>query len=165
MALGSFLSGLFHAKTKRSPSVGEAQFKPTVKDAGAIVAAYGKVLSDDQKGSLIQDEAQLPYAKEQIKAAVRVLLRITEEPKMREHLRTGYVALSSYQPLTTNQRQALSQWDSTVGHVGHASSADLRKMAQAITESGGVVQNLQEVVATEMEDLLLEFDAEARPFQ
>jgi len=160
MTMGSFLSSLFHKETKRGPE-SEPQLKQAVERAATIVAEYGEVLSDNRQRGLVQDEKRLPSSKEQIKAAVRVLLRVTKDPAMREHLKTGYVALSWYQPLTAVQKHALGQWDSTVGHEGSVGDSDLQKMAQAITESGEVVQNLHRMVAAEMDTLLLEFNAEA----
>jgi hypothetical protein len=160
MAISEIFQGIFHARSKRPAEVNEAQTKQGIERAATILAAYGKVLSEDKDGGLIADIKRLPNSKEEIKAAVRILLKVTIDPAMREHLRTGYIALSAYQPLTPNQKQAIRQWDSTVGNAKPMSNSDLQKMAQLIVESGDVVSPLQKIVAAEMDTLLQELDAE-----
>jgi len=63
-----------------------------------IVQAYGKVMetSPPAPGS-IADATKLPYTKKQIKDALIVALRNTDDPLMKEQLKVGYIMLADWQ--------------------------------------------------------------------
>jgi len=71
-----------------------------------------------------------------------------------------YVALGAYLPLTSTQKQALRQWESTIGKTNSVNDSELLAMAQSIVESGDVVLALQKTAAAEMDMLRQEFDVE-----
>src|SRR5947208_2667931 len=90
MAISSIF-GLFRARTKPLTEISEAKIKQGIERAAAVLAAYGKVLSEDKDSGLIGDIKRLPNSKEEIKAAIKVLLKVATDPAMHAHLRNGYI--------------------------------------------------------------------------
>ena len=160
MVIGSFIKSIFQSPRRSVVEDDNAQFKPAVLRAIAIIGVYGNVLVEDEKSGLVRDIKRLPNSKEQIKAAISVLLKVTTDPVMRNHLKTGWTALSAYQPLTPNQKLALEMWDAAISDGPSTEKSRLQKQADLIARSGDVVIPLQKIVADEMEALLQEFNAE-----
>jgi hypothetical protein len=61
-----------------------------------LIHRYGAVLMDESKG-IIRDTAELPAAKDEIKAALIEALGLELDHQTREHLKTGYITLGSFQ--------------------------------------------------------------------
>jgi hypothetical protein len=118
-----------------------------------IVNAYGAIMK--QGDSLIRDTAELPYPKRTIKRALIRALDLVSEPEMRNHLRTGYLALSEFQPLTLEEKDALAQWNEAVAGegAGKRSAPEVLVAARAISGAGALVKRLQEKIADEAQAL------------
>lgn len=67
-------------------------------EAREIVGTYGDLLGSGPVPGTVADTTELPYPKDTIKKAILVLLRETKDQSMREHLKSGYVALADWQP-------------------------------------------------------------------
>ena len=63
-----------------------------------IVQAYGKVLEESQIGlGIVADIKELPFSKEQIKKAIIFAINNTDDVKMKEQLKVGYISLADWQ--------------------------------------------------------------------
>lgn len=63
-----------------------------------VVADFGEVLAvrAPVPGS-VADVDELPYPKDQIKLAILITLKVTNDPELREHLKFAYVSLADWQ--------------------------------------------------------------------
>jgi hypothetical protein len=124
-----------------------------------IVNAYGAIMK--QGDSLIRNTAELPYPKRTIKRALMRALQLVSEPEMRTHLKTGYLALSEFQPLTLEEKDALAQWNEMVAGAGAGkrSAPEALVAARAISDAGALVKKLQEKIADEAQVLRKELRA------
>lgn len=131
----------------------------SVQSVQTIVNAYGAIMKQGQ--SLIRDTAELPYPKRTIKRALMRAMQLVSESEMRSHLRTGYLALSEFQPLTPEEKDALAQWDDAVAEAGTEtrSAPEALFAARAISDAGALVKRLQEKVAGEAQALRKELRA------
>lgn len=75
----------------------KARAEMTVARARAIVSAYGAILEKGPVPGTVADASELPFPKETIKRALILLLRKTEDPTLREQLKSGYTFLAEWQ--------------------------------------------------------------------
>jgi hypothetical protein len=70
----------------------------SLEQATEIVWAYGGVLenSTPAPGS-VADASRLPYSKPKIKQALIVMLRSSENPRIKEYLKSAYLSLADWQ--------------------------------------------------------------------
>ena len=76
---------------------GKVKPEMTVAHAELIVAAYGAILGSGPVPGAVADVSELPFPKEIIKQAVLLLLRTKGDPKLREHLKSGFIMLADWQ--------------------------------------------------------------------
>jgi hypothetical protein len=95
---------------RRAPVAGDLRFDHSLE----VVAAYGTALGDTSAGGAIADARELPYSKDAIKHALRVLLRATRDAVARESLRIGYVRLADWQSADDPSHEPI--------HFGHATT-------------------------------------------
>ena len=78
------------------------------EDAVKIIQEYGNVLENNSPmlGS-VADVCKLPYKKEHIKQALIIGLHETNNEKMKEILKVGYIELSNWQENVGNEDQGL----------------------------------------------------------
>ena len=82
---------------KTQASSGEPQM--TVSQAWDIVSPYGEFMEKSPvTPGTVADVNELPFPKELIKQAVRILLVETRDSNMRKALKVGYCDLAKYQP-------------------------------------------------------------------
>jgi hypothetical protein len=124
-----------------------------------IINAYGAIMK--RGTSLIRDTAELPYPKRTIKRALLRALQLVSEPEMRAHLRTGFLALSEFQPLTADEKEALERWNEAVegAGAGERSAPEVLVAARAIADAAALVTSLQERIADEAQTLRKELRA------
>lgn len=73
-----------------------------------VVQTYGATLQDATKG-VIRDVSELPYPKEVIKSVLQHFIKMGQEDKqMLEAWKIGYLSLADFQPLTEEERDAVS---------------------------------------------------------
>lgn len=75
----------------------DQQLIAAVVAARKVMADFGEVIENDKGGSAIKDEVQLPYSKEIIFSAIRIVLRIEENKDMAGATEVCAFALSFYQ--------------------------------------------------------------------
>lgn len=72
--------------------------KPNENNFFKIVQAYGKVLEESQIGlGIVADVKELPFSKEQIKKAIVLAIKNTDDIKIKEQLKVGYLSLADWQ--------------------------------------------------------------------
>ncbi len=82
-----------------------AEFPRDAQEATKIVSEYGDLMVC--KSGMVQDIKDLPYPKDKIKVAIIMMLNLITDLKVREHLRTGYLTLATYQPDTQQDLDAV----------------------------------------------------------
>jgi hypothetical protein len=97
----SLLSKLFGAKPPSTPA-GRTAPNEVVADFGDVLATRSPFPSH------VADLSELPYPKEEIKAAILAMFTVTNDTKLREHLKFAYVALAHWQPSVGSARQPLN---------------------------------------------------------
>jgi hypothetical protein len=118
----------------------------------SIVQAYSKVLQDQAPAAgCVADLKKLPYPKSKIKAALITVLRMTDDPKIKEALRIGYIYLSSWQDGVGGTDQGLD-----LTNVGPNQSPE--ELAKSIIDNstkdwGTLMLKEQEVLKQELVDL------------
>jgi hypothetical protein len=86
----SFFAWLSGSRSKPASSSG------TPPDV--IVADFGEVWATRGPGlCTVADVKELPYPKDEIKRAILVMLLVTDDLKLREHLKAAYVSLAHWQ--------------------------------------------------------------------
>ncbi len=87
----------------------QAHQKPsTLRMLKKIIQEYGNVLENNSpRPGSVADVCKLPYKKEQIKQALIIGLHETNNEKMKEILKVGYIELSIWQENVGNEDQGL----------------------------------------------------------
>ncbi|MFQ5829534.1 MAG: hypothetical protein ACE5JD_10320 [Candidatus Methylomirabilia bacterium] len=133
-------SRLFGDKQKPAPS---SSTEPHI-----VVADFGEVLATrvPVRGS-VADVDELPYAKDQIKLATLIMLKVTNDPQLREHLKFAYVSLADWQAGVgpTHKGLDVTKLDRT------KSALDL---AKEVAARGEEMQKWQPIVKAEQEALI-----------
>ncbi len=75
----------------------KAKREMTVAHAEVVVTAYGAILESGPVPGTVADDSELPFPKETIKQALLLLLRTRSDPKLREHLKSGFILLADWQ--------------------------------------------------------------------
>jgi hypothetical protein len=119
----------------------------------AIVNAYGAALAEPTALGIVRDIRTLPYSKGEIKTALILALGVTYDAAARENLRTAYITLADFQPLSETEVRALQLWNSAPSHL----SADL---AKRLVVQGELVSTVQRRIADEANLLAQELEAE-----
>ncbi len=124
-------------------------FAMSPEQALEIVCDYGALLSEPSALGIVRDIRSLPHPKEGIKAALLTLLPLTEDAQMREHLRSGYVLLADFQPLTDGEVRALQTWQMAL-------TESPQKMVKLVGQSSDAALAVQARIAHDAAVLLTE---------
>jgi hypothetical protein len=155
MTGGGFFNRLFGSPTK-SVEMDEIKANKIVEGAQKIVAAYGDVLAN--KIGVVQDIKELPYQKDQIKLALKILLKLTTDVTMQNHLRSGYVTLGDFQELSDTQAQALQVWNSITNKGSTMTQDEIGTVAREISRVGKIVMEVETKAVAEAESLYRELN-------
>ena len=119
-----------------------------------VVQAYGALMEGSTQ--IIDDETKLPLPKEGMKLALFAAIKLTPRGEQREMLKTGYVMLGQFQPLTDEQREALSSWASStnIPNFGSLPKRIQQSVFEEIASVGGTVTELGAKVSAETNALL-----------
>ena len=140
-------------KTERPRKMDAQDTEVVVKTAQDIAAAFGDVLASP--GGMIRDIEELPFTKEQIKTALILLLKLTNDSQTLEGLKTAYISLGAFQKIDREQRQALREWDGILGGGKETSISP-----EAMVRIGGKVMPIQNTAAAETSALQRELEAQ-----
>ena len=117
-------------------------------DWDKIIDEYGDLLaSQPNTGALVRDATELPYPREIIRAAFLRGLRTETNAQLRGVMKTCFLALAAYQPLSPEERNAVQVWSDF--------GADPSKMTQEETKA----------LAKRMESVLPVFAAVKKRFE
>ena len=119
-----------------------------------VVQAYGKLLDTSAPvPGTVADVNKLPYSKQQIKDAIFAALRMTDDPQIKEHLKSGYIQLSGWQEGVGESNQGLD-----VSALDM--SQDIESLAKTVIEQStgsekwtAIAQKEQEVLKQELQEL------------
>ena len=81
--------GLFKSK--------KSKIKEIIQDTEKVVNEFGQVMENLDWVSAFHDVGKLPYPKETILYAIVTVYKLTADENMKEHLKTGLLALSHFQ--------------------------------------------------------------------
>lgn len=140
--------GIF-SKLFRAPQQAVAPRRPDPYD---IIGAFGTLLESagaPVMGMTVADESELPYAKVEIKRALLAVLGEVDSPQFREHLKTAYLHLASYQAGVGPVHQGLD-----MTKVDHSRSA--QQIAQDMVSMGGQLEKWKPVIEAEEKALIAE---------
>ena len=75
-----------------------------------IVADFGEVIEKSGTVGLgcVADVTELPYQKEEIKRAILIMLAVTTDSQLRQHLKNAYVLLAGWQVGVGSSHQGLN---------------------------------------------------------
>ena len=149
-ALQSINATLIAKKLERQ----ESNSFPLDADLARVVQAYGKVLETKAPApGTVADVKKLPYPKPVIKKALVAALRITDDPKMKEHLKIGYILLSAWQ-------EGVGENDQGLNTLALDMSQDTKSLAQAVLEQSSgsekwiaKAQEEKETLAKELQEM------------
>ncbi len=124
-------------------------------DAGDVFEAYVKLISVPSAG-YIRDAADLPYPKEIIQRVLEGLLqRCGGDPATQDQLASAYVILADFQPLTENEKSALSTWQSLVNKgAGSGATDDMGNIVKELDSVSDVALVIMERTKNEAEGYL-----------
>jgi hypothetical protein len=135
----------------------EGKMPPT--DAEEIVTAYGAALAEPTALGIVRDISSLPYSKNDIKAALKFALGVTADAAMRDSLKTAYVTLADFQPLSEREIRALQLWKNALSSIPAASDLDIADLAKTLAAEGDMVTEVKLRVADEAISLAQELTA------
>jgi hypothetical protein len=119
-----------------------------------IIKDYAAVLGAE--GAILRDVRDLPSPKAVIAIALLAAIKVLPAGSDRENLRTLFIFLSNFQPMSDEEKAAISAHWSAVMSISKKSpdSPDaMREYAETITETGDVVSRFQAMSNTEAETL------------
>lgn len=123
-----------------------------------IVGAYGDTLLEQAATGVVRDVKSLPFAKTEIKAALKVAIGVTSDVQMREQLKVGYISLADFQELSDLEIQRLQKWGALLSKNSAISNEELGAAAKVMAEIEGDVTAIQSRVASEAEVLMKELE-------
>ncbi len=131
------------------------------REAGApagpldIVKAYYSVLKDRERFGVAAPQSMLPFAKREIKSALKAAVQESNDPKERQRLKKGYISLADFIPdeaaerVSKNWKEVADSQCETDQELAGASDAEL--MAEVV--------RIQKGIANEGAQLAREIDA------
>lgn len=131
------------------------QHPPAEAGVETIIKAYGVVLG--ASGTIVRNQSELPYSKEQIKTAIIAAIIITEDGDAREQLVLEYLSLGDFQELSDREDLAVRACDTTdmPEIVTTQQSIDLAKQ---MSKHGDVYKSVLERVTAERDALARELE-------
>ncbi len=124
-------------------------------DAFTIVGNYGEILEKSAPApGCAADVKKLPYPKKEIKEALIKVLKNTDDPQMKEHLKIGYISLSNWQEGVGEKDQGVD-----FSKIDRNQSAEdiARSMVSAEQALGG--KDWSKVILDEQETLMQELES------
>jgi hypothetical protein len=119
-----------------------------------IIKDYAAVLGAE--GAILRDVRDLPSPKAVIAIALLAAIKVLQPGPDRENLRTLFIFLSNFQPMSDEEKQAIgAHWRAvmSISNQQDGSADSLRGYAQTISETGDVVSRFQTMSNTEAETL------------
>ncbi|MGB2906526.1 MAG: hypothetical protein WBB73_05470 [Candidatus Aminicenantaceae bacterium] len=114
----------------------------TPADALDIVNEYYNVLKDREQFGVAAPQSMLPYAKSEVKSALKAVMLEAKDPEEREKLKKGYITLADFVPDATAER-VNQNWQEvadaqceTDQNLGGASETDV--MAEVVRIQKGI---------------------------
>lgn len=84
---------------RRSLGAAQPNTSSSLAEVKSLIQTYGAALeAAAATNAVVVDSNRVPAPKEKIKSALLVVLQATQDPKMREQLKVGYVEISMFQP-------------------------------------------------------------------
>jgi len=115
-----------------------------------VVQAYGKLLETSSPvPGTVADVKKLPYPKLVIKKALVTAMRSTDDPKMKEHLKVGYIQLSDWQ-------EGVGEIDLGLNMSALDMTQDTQSLAQAVLEQSSGSEKWTAIAQEEREALMKE---------
>jgi hypothetical protein len=138
--------GLFRKLFSGSVKKGK-DFTMTIQMAEKIIQDYGVVLQTQAPTpGCVSDADNLPYPKEKIKKALIIGLKSTQDPKMKEFLKIGYLQLADWQDGVGASDQGIDLSNLNLDN-------DPMKLAQSILDQNEDQEKWTHIVLSERETL------------
>jgi hypothetical protein len=141
----------------------EAEFETTLQTGNQeeLVAAIERIIKDyavvlGAEGALLRDVRDLPSAKSVIAIALLTAIKVLPPGEERDNLRTIFTFLSNFQPMTAEEKAAITRhWNAVVriSDLGPGAPDAIREQAQTIADTGDVVSRFQAMANAEAETL------------
>lgn len=136
----SLFSRLFGNRSKPASSSGTPP--------NAVVADFGELLATRAPvPGCVADVRELPYPKDEIKRAIVVMLGVTTDSQLREHLKFAYVSLADWQVGVGSTHQGLDV--TTLDR-----SKPVTDLAKEVAARGEQMQKWQPIAKAEQEALI-----------
>jgi hypothetical protein len=122
-----------------------------------IIKDYAAVLG--AQGAILRDVRDLPSPKAVIAIALLAAIKVLTPGPDRDNLRTLFVFLSNFQPMSDEEKAAIAAHWSAVMSISNQPAGtpeSLREFAQTITDTGDIVSRFQAMSNTEAETLRLQ---------
>jgi hypothetical protein len=119
-----------------------------------IIKEYAVVLGAE--GALLRDVRDLPSPKSVIAIALLTAIKVLPPGIERDNLRTIFAFLSNFQPMTAEEKAAITRhWGAVINisELGPGSPDAVRAQAETISETGDVVSRFQAMANAEAETL------------
>jgi hypothetical protein len=97
---------------------------------------------------VVRDVAELAHSKESIRSVLQHCIRTEADQDAREYLRNAYISLSSFQPISEADKEALAVL-SEMGPIATEGSKLFDKQARQITHVAGPLRLLLDRVTAE----------------
>jgi hypothetical protein len=137
---------------RRSLGAAQPNTSSSLAEVESLIQTYGAALeAAAATNAVVVDSNRLPAPKEKIKSALLVALQATQDPKMREQLKLGYVEISMFQPGVGSSPVACP-----IPSVPDPNSHEaILAAAQSVAEAGAEVERWS-AIASEERDRLVE---------
>ncbi len=128
-------------------------------DPAHVLSSYANLLMKDE-GAFVRDIEELPYPKDVIKQVLIYCIGVANDQN-RAFLAGAYVRLAIFQPLSSQEKDALakSQWLTGLNDVSQLSNDELKDAAKKAETAQSVVATLSKRVTTESAALANELKA------
>ena len=126
-------------------------------DAADVLSSYTSLMLTESN-EVVRNIDELPYQKELIKTVLRHCIKLAGAGKEREFLRSSYVRLADFQPISEDERVSLDAWKSSLmgSSAEKMSDEHLLAVAKNLSSGGRAALEVKKRVAAEAEVLLEE---------
>src|SRR5688572_2665931 len=142
----------------------EAEFEKvlTTGNQDELIAVIERIIKDyaavlGAEGAILRDVRDLPSPKAVIAIALLAAIKVLQPGPDRDNLRTLFIFLSNFQPMSAEEKSAIAaHWSAVMSisnNQGAGSPDALREYAQTITDTGDVVSRFKAMSNTEAETL------------
>ena len=129
----------------------------SLDDLDQLIRSYGAVM-ETGAADIVRDTRLLPASKEMMKLKLMTAMKMSPPDEQRESLKAGYVHLSSFQPLSMDEKSAVDAYQALMAEpLDDNSSEVIRAPAKKTLALSDIVNPLLQRSADEAAALFAEF--------